>query len=177
MFYHAATNTYVREGAGFELDGIQYPANWLNLASEEDKLIHGLREVVTVGARADERTHFVNEELVNGELRIINTPRPAEMLDALEASAIAAELAKFRAVREPVIDRLMGIAGRAARRNDNVLASACDTAAVGLLDLTKNLPATVGEVREAVALRYGAVVIQALSTAPELESAFLQLDA
>ena len=177
MYYHEKTNTYVREGAGFELDGIQYPANWLNLATEDDKLIHGLVEVVTVGTRADERTHFVTEELVGGELRIINTPKPAEMLEAMDTAALEQALVKVKAVREQVLDRLMGIAGRAQRRGDTALATACDTAAEALLDLTANLPAGMAAASEEIGNRYKAIAIAAITAAPDLESAFARIDA
>jgi hypothetical protein len=110
MFYHQATNTYIREGAAFTLNGTQYPDNWLNLSTPDDKAAHGLVEVVTVGAREDERTHFVAEELVDGELRIINTPKPAEMLTQrlnsdTFAEIAAIELGQARAVREAALGR------------------------------------------------------------------------
>jgi hypothetical protein len=32
MFYSTTTNTYIQEGTAFEINGIQYPQNWLNLS-------------------------------------------------------------------------------------------------------------------------------------------------
>lgn len=45
-FYHEKSNTIIGEGSPFELDGVQYPANWLNLSSPEDKIEHGLLEII-----------------------------------------------------------------------------------------------------------------------------------
>ena len=103
MFYHQETNTYIREGAAFEINGVQYPANWLNLSTPDDKAAHGLVEVVTVGTREDERTHVVTEELVDGELRIINTPKPAEMLAEAAKQQAKAEIERLE--REQMLPR------------------------------------------------------------------------
>jgi hypothetical protein len=177
MFYHPDTQTYVREGAAFTLDGVQFPANFLNLSTPEEKIAHGLVEVITVGERADERTHFVSEELVGAERRIINTPKPPEMLAALDAADRAAELTRVRALREQVLDRLAGIAGRASRKGDTTLASACDSASEALLDITTDLPADSNGTKLAIALRYMALRDAAITEAPTLETAFAKVDA
>ena len=67
MFYHAETNQYLREGLEFTLDDIQYPANWLNLSTPEEKAALDLVEVITVGERKDDRYYWVSEQLV-GEI-------------------------------------------------------------------------------------------------------------
>jgi hypothetical protein len=42
MFYSTTTNTYIQEGTAFEIGGISYPANWLNLSSEAEKNAIGI---------------------------------------------------------------------------------------------------------------------------------------
>ena len=45
MFYHPKTKTLIREGFPFEIEGTQYPSNWLNISTQEDKLDHGIYEL------------------------------------------------------------------------------------------------------------------------------------
>jgi hypothetical protein len=75
MFYHAETDQYIREGMPFELNGIQYPSNWLNLSTPEEKAALHLVEVITVGERKDDRYYWVSEQLVGPELIITSTPK------------------------------------------------------------------------------------------------------
>jgi len=75
MFYHAETNQYFREGLEFTLNGVQYPANWLNLSTPEEKAALDLVEVITVGERKDDRYYWVSEQLVGPELIITSTPK------------------------------------------------------------------------------------------------------
>ena len=44
MFYATKQDKYIVEGTAFELDGIQYPAVWLNQATAEQKAEARLRE-------------------------------------------------------------------------------------------------------------------------------------
>lgn len=46
MFYHPETQTKIPEGTAFELSGTQYPQNWLNLSSSQDKIDHGIFELI-----------------------------------------------------------------------------------------------------------------------------------
>ena len=48
-FFHKVTKTIIVEGSPFVLDGTQYPANWLNLSSADDKKSHGLIEILETG--------------------------------------------------------------------------------------------------------------------------------
>lgn len=75
MFYHAASNQYINEGMAFEIDGIQYPQNWLNLSSAEEKAAAGLSEVTTSSQREDDRFYWVNENRSGGVITITNTPK------------------------------------------------------------------------------------------------------
>ena len=92
MFYRAKSNQYVVEGMPFEVDGIHYPANWLNLSSPQDKQSLGLQEVVIVGVRKDDRYYWVSESLEGAVLTIKSTPKDLETvrktcIDGLKASA------------------------------------------------------------------------------------------
>lgn len=94
MFYSQAENKYVNEGTAFELGGVQYPANWLNLSTLEEKTAIGLVEVQVVGAPGDDRYYWVSETLADGVLTYTNTPKD---LDTLKVSSkeqvVAAEYA------------------------------------------------------------------------------------
>lgn len=107
-----------------------------------------------------------------------NTPLPAEQLDY--ATAKARILAEVRSARQPVLDALMGIAGRKHRGNKKDIADAIDIAAQGLLDLPNkaSVQAATDEatLRAALKSEYDAIVL-ALATAcgadwPDVQGAF-----
>jgi hypothetical protein len=106
-----------------------------------------------------------------------------EELDAIEAAkpspAVIIETKKqtVRAMREQVLDRLAGIAGRASRKGDTDLAAACDTASEALLDITKDLPTEPDAVELELFSRYYVIRFNAIKAAPSLETAFAQVDA
>lgn len=81
MFYHRKTNTYIKQNTSFVLDGVMYPSNWISQATLKEKAELGIEDVVTVGQREDEQLFFVSEELIDGEIRITNTPRQQEDID------------------------------------------------------------------------------------------------
>jgi hypothetical protein len=64
----------------FTAGDIQYPANWLRLASVEDRESIGITEMTTVGTREDDRYFWVSESLEGSVLTIANTPKDAEMV-------------------------------------------------------------------------------------------------
>lgn len=82
-----------------------------------------------------------------------------------------------RATREQVLDRLAGIAGRASRKGDTVLAAACDIASEALLDITKDLPSDPHAVEQTLVSRYLLIREAAIQAAPSLELAFAKVDA
>jgi hypothetical protein len=45
MFYHIDTQTFIPENSSFNINGTQYPQNWLNLSTPDDKIEHGIFEV------------------------------------------------------------------------------------------------------------------------------------
>jgi len=75
MFYATKQNKYIVEGTSFELDGVQYPAVWLNQATAEEKAAIGLQEVTATNSPADDRFYWVSQELNGAELTYVNTPK------------------------------------------------------------------------------------------------------
>lgn len=86
MFYAKSENKYIVEGTAFELGGVSYPANYLNLSSPEEKTAIGLEEVVVVGQPLDPRYYWVSEQLDGATLTYTNTPKD---LDSLKANTTA----------------------------------------------------------------------------------------
>jgi hypothetical protein len=91
MFYKAP-DQYITEGQPFTVDGTQYPANWLNLSTPEDKLTLGLQEVVTVGTREDDKYFWVSETLEGSVRTIVNTPKDAAMVMEIKVAEYTAAL-------------------------------------------------------------------------------------
>ena len=85
MFYHPESNTYVRVGEAFTLNGTQYPANW-------DKQSLGFVEVTTVGTREDDRYYWVSEEVKDGVRTITNTPKAPEQIKQMEVGILQTKL-------------------------------------------------------------------------------------
>lgn len=104
-------------------------------------------------------------------------PKPEEPMLPTAAEIIEAQRQAVRAVREQVLDRLTGIAGRASRKGDTVLAEACDTASEALLDITKDLPTEPDAVKLTLLNRYLLIREAAIQAAPSLKNAFAQVDA
>ena len=86
MFYNKQYDKYISEGVAFTLGDIQYPANFLNLSSAEEKIEAGLVEVTVVGSPADERYYWVSQDLKDGVLTYVNTPKD---LDGLKESSVS----------------------------------------------------------------------------------------
>lgn len=89
---------------------------------------------------------------------------------------IEAKKQTVRQLREQVLDRLAGIAGRASRKGDTDLAAACDAASEALLDITKNLPSEPEAVELELFSRYQVIAFNATMAAPSLKTAFAQVD-
>jgi hypothetical protein len=139
-YYHAATNAYVNVGNPFQIAGVQYPANWLELTGADEKQAVGLTEVSTSGTPADPKFFFTTEELVNGVRVITNTPKPTEMVDAVDARAVEELKDRVRKLRKEIFDRLIGIAFAAKEAGDTPTVQHCLTARAGLLAITDSLP-------------------------------------
>ena len=75
MFYCTQNQQYIQEGNAFEINGTQYPANWLNLSSPEEKAEIGLEEVIATNQPANQTYYWVSETLNEASLTYINTPK------------------------------------------------------------------------------------------------------
>lgn len=85
MFYKAP-NQYINEGTQFTVDGVTYPANWLNQSTPEQKAALGLEEVTTVGELKDAKYYWIGEQL-SGSVRTL-TATPKDLAD-VQKQAIA----------------------------------------------------------------------------------------
>lgn len=88
MFYREASDQYIREGEPFTIEGTQYPANWLNTSTPEEKEALGLKEAIIVGERKDDRYYWVSETLENGKLVYTSIPKDLEMVRAWAHSSL-----------------------------------------------------------------------------------------
>lgn len=75
MFYCTQNQQYIQEGTAFEVNGVQYPANWLNLSSPEQKAELGLEEVVATNSPANDTYYWVSQTLNGPTLTYTNTPK------------------------------------------------------------------------------------------------------
>ena len=91
MFFHAETNTYIREGASFTINGEQFGAAWLNATTKEQKAAKGIVECIYEGLPQDDQFYFNTVEYDNGVIRTVSTRKPQEMIDAfMRSSAVEA---------------------------------------------------------------------------------------
>jgi len=91
MWYSKSENKYVVEGTAFVLNEVQYPANWLNIASLYEKLDIGLQEVTVANERGDDRFYWVSENLDGAVLTYVNTTK---QLDDSEEEDESSKLVK-----------------------------------------------------------------------------------
>ena len=75
MFYCTQNQQYVCEGNAFEINGNQYPSNWLNLSTPEEKAAIGLEEVIATNSPANQQFYWVSETLNEAQLTYTNTPK------------------------------------------------------------------------------------------------------
>lgn len=75
MFYSSTDGQYIQENTPFVIDGVQYPANWLNLSTPEEKTALGLEEVVATNSPANDQYYWVSTELNGAFLTYVNTPK------------------------------------------------------------------------------------------------------
>lgn len=75
MFYCTQNQQYIQEGTAFEINGIQYPSNWLNLSTPEEKAALGLEEVVATNSPANDQYYWVSQTLDQATLTYTNTPK------------------------------------------------------------------------------------------------------
>jgi hypothetical protein len=88
MFYRAQSNQYIPRGVAFTVDDIQYPANWFNLASEEDLAALGVVPVQVIGAPKPELYYSNSTVLENGTLTYVADPRDLDNVKAVRIDQI-----------------------------------------------------------------------------------------
>lgn len=86
MFYCTQNQSYIQEGTAFEINGTQYPANYLNLSTPEQKAELGLEEVVATNSPANDTYYWVSQTLSGPTLTYTNTPKD---LTQVKSTAIA----------------------------------------------------------------------------------------
>ena len=90
MFAIVQNNTIVQlvpEGTAFTLDEVQYPANWCNLSTPEEKTAIGMVDVI-YGQAPSDIYYWVTQEapaLVDGQVVVTYTSTPKD-LDATKAN-------------------------------------------------------------------------------------------
>ena len=104
-----------------------------------------------------------------------NTQEPADAPDY--AALFEAKLAKFKASRDAMLNRLSGIAFAASLTGNTATVAAFLAARQGLLDITKDLPTDPQAAEILMAQRYMMIVAAAQAAAPTLVSAFAAVDA
>ena len=84
MFAIVQNDTIVQlvpAGTAFELDGVQYPANWCNLSTPEDKAAIGMVDVI-YGTAPSDTYYWVTQEapvLVDGQVVVNYTSTPQDL--------------------------------------------------------------------------------------------------
>jgi len=76
-----AITMLVPAGSAFELDGVQYPANWCNLSTPEDKAAIGMVDVI-YGPAPSDTYYWVTQEapaLVDGQVVVNYTSTPKDL--------------------------------------------------------------------------------------------------
>ena len=94
MFAIISQNQFVKflpENTPFKLDGTQYPANWLNLSTPDEKSRLGIVDVV-YGQRADDKYYWVSEDapvVDNGVVKVNYTATPKDLAECLKQALSA----------------------------------------------------------------------------------------
>jgi len=100
MFAIVKNSTFVQflpEGTPFNLDGVQYPQNWLNLSTPQEKARLGIVDVV-YGQRADDRYYWVSEDapVVDGGVVKVNyTNTPKDLFECQNQAVSAVNAAAY----------------------------------------------------------------------------------
>ena len=82
---------FVAPGTPFEWDGVQYPANWCNLSTPEEKAAIGMVDVV-YGAYPNDTYYWVSQDtpVYNGTVVEINYTATPKDLTELKANQVSA---------------------------------------------------------------------------------------
>ena len=88
MFYSTTDGQYIREGQAFTIGDVQYPQNWLNHSTPEEKEAIGLEEVVATNSPKHDKYYWVSSTLDGAELTYTNTPKDLDNVKSLAISEI-----------------------------------------------------------------------------------------
>lgn len=105
MFAIVKNNQFVNflpKNTPFKLDGTQYPANWLNLSTPQEKAKLGIVDVI-YGQRADDKYYWVSEDapVVDGGVVKVNyTATPKDLAECLK-QAVSAVNAQAYSILQP----------------------------------------------------------------------------
>lgn len=75
MWYSSKDGQYINEGVAFTIDGVQYPSNYLNLSTPEEKAAIGLEEVIATNSPKSDQYYWVSTTLDKATLTYVNTPK------------------------------------------------------------------------------------------------------
>jgi len=75
MFYSSTDGQYINEGQAFTINDVQYPNNWLNLSTPEEKSAIGLEEVIATNSPKSDTYYWVSSTLDKATLTYVNTPK------------------------------------------------------------------------------------------------------
>lgn len=122
-----------------------------------------------------------NGGLYIGDMRDGDRPATVEEQASGELARMAivveARLATIKVLREAAINRINGIADREQRGGNPSIRAVGDVTVLALIAMTKNLPEDPTMVDGVLTERYAAIVGPLAETAPELLSAFAEMDA
>jgi len=90
MFYSTTDGQYINEGQAFTINDVQYPQNWLNLSTPEEKLAIGLEEVIATNQPANDQYYWVSSTLDKATLTYTNTPKDLAQVKTNAVSQINA---------------------------------------------------------------------------------------
>ena len=90
MFYSTTDGQYINEGQAFTINDVQYPNNWLNLSTSEEKSAIGLEEVIATNSPANDIYYWVSSTLDKASLTYTNTPKDLATVKANAVSQVNA---------------------------------------------------------------------------------------
>lgn len=96
MFAIVKNNQFVNflpENTPFKLDGTQYPANYLNLSTPQEKAKLGIVDVI-YGQRADDKYYWVSEDapvVADGVVNVNYTATPKDFAECQKQAVSAVE--------------------------------------------------------------------------------------
>ena len=90
MFYSTTDGQYINEGQAFTINDVQYPSNWLNLSTPEEKSEIGLEEVIATNSPKSDIYYWVSSTLDKATLTYTNTPKDLAQVKANAVSQVNA---------------------------------------------------------------------------------------